>query len=54
MEENLEPKPLDPPLVNHPEDVYMNIEEDQEPSKLPILPTVETPPRKTTEATGPS
>jgi hypothetical protein len=45
MEEELEPEPPDLP-------VHMDTKQDPEPSKLPMLPTVQLP--KTTDATGPS
>jgi hypothetical protein len=52
MEEILEPELPDPPPADHPEDIYMDIKDNQEPSKLPVLPTIEAP-RKTTKTTSP-
>jgi hypothetical protein len=50
-EEALEPEPPDQIPVNYPEESYMDTQEDQEPSKLPILPTVELPTKRTTKTT---
>jgi hypothetical protein len=51
MEETLEPEPPDPPPMK---EIHIDTQEDQELSKLPVLPTIELPPKKITETTGSS
>jgi hypothetical protein len=53
MKEVLEPEWPDPPLADYPEESYMDTRNNQKLSKLPTLPTVELPPKKTTKITDP-